>query len=143
MRSKHFLLRLPIIHYRLEVPELLQAILLIAVGLSAVPLLEETLGMTKEVALTVVAIAEILGVLHVTFGDPVVPGWIASALSLILVFLSGYAVGPDSVHAIIALQILVAFLFIILGVTGLAHRLVKIIPVSLKAGILLGLPSLP
>ncbi|MBN1626475.1 MAG: hypothetical protein JW944_08105 [Deltaproteobacteria bacterium] len=138
MSFKRFLLRLPIMHYRLEIPELLQAILLIAVGLSAVPLLEETLGMTKEVALTVVAVAEILGVLHVTFGDPVVPGWVASALSLILVFLSGYAAGPDSIHAIIALQILVAFLFIILGVTGLAHRLMKIIPVSLKSGILLG-----
>jgi hypothetical protein len=138
LSSNRFLLRIPFIHYRLEIPELLQAILLIAVGLSAVPVLEETLGMTKEVALTVVAIAEFFGVLHVTFGDPVVPGWIASALSLILVFLSGYAVGPDSVHAIIALQILVALLFIILGITGLAHKLMKIIPVSLKAGILLG-----
>ena len=131
-------IHLPGIHYRLEAPEMLQAVLMIAVGFSTVPVLQETLGMSYEAALTCTAIAEILGLLHVTFGDPVVPGWIASALSLVLVFLGDYAVGMESVQAIIALQLLVGLLFVLLGATGLAHRLMRIIPGSLKAGILLG-----
>jgi len=133
-----FKVRLPLIHYRLETPEMLQAILMIAVGFSAIPLLQETLGMSYEVALTLVAFAEFLNLLHVTLGDPVVPGWIASAMPLVIVYLSGYEVGPDSIHALIALQIEVALIFIVMGVTGIAHKLINIIPNSLKAGILLG-----
>ncbi len=133
-----FKIRLPFIHYRLEAPEMLQAILMIAVGFSAIPLLQETLGMSYEVALTLVAFAEFLNLLHVTLGDPVVPGWIASAMPLVIVYLSGYEVGPDSVHALMALQIMVSLIFIIMGATGMAHRLIKVIPNSLKAGILLG-----
>ncbi|MCD8254515.1 MAG: cytidylate kinase family protein [Oscillospiraceae bacterium] len=131
-------LHLPFKHYRLEPPEMIQSALMIAVGFSTVPVLQSTLGMTYSEALTVAAIAEILGLLHVTFGDPVVPGWIASALSLVLVYLGGYTVGLESVQALIALQLLVSVIFIVLGATGLAHKLMKIIPGSLKAGILLG-----
>lgn len=130
--------KLPGLHYRLEGPELLQGVLMIAVGLSTVPVLQETLGMSYSAALTVVAIAEAMGLLHVTFGDPVVPGWIASALPLVLVYLADYTVGLESIHALVALQLLVGLLFILLGATGLAHRLMKIIPGSLKAGILFG-----
>lgn len=133
-----FKIRLPFIHYSLTAPEMLQAILMIAVGFSAIPVLQETLGMSYEVALTVVALAEFLNLLHVTLGDPVVPGWIASAMPLVLVYLTGYEVGPDSVHALMALQILVALMFIVMGSTGMANKLVRIIPNSLKAGILLG-----
>lgn len=133
-----FKIRIPILHYRLEFPEMIQAILLIAVGFSAIPLLQETLGMSFEVAVTVVALAEFLNLLHVTLGDPVVPGWIASAMPLVIVYLSSYEVGPDSVHAMMALQLLVAFLFIFMGMTGIAHKLINIVPSSIKAGILLG-----
>ena len=131
-------IKLPILHYRLEGPELLQGVLMIAVGLSTVPVLQETLGMSYSAALTAVAIAEALGLLHVTFGDPVVPGWIASALPLVLVYMADYAVGIQSAHALIALQLIVGLLFVLLGATGLAHRLMTWIPGSLKAGILFG-----
>jgi hypothetical protein len=135
---KNIRLKIPFIHYRPELPEMLQAALMIAVGFSAAPVLQETLGLSYPAALTAVAIAEALGLLHVLFADPVVPGWIASALSLVLVYLGGYTVGVDSIHALIALQILVSLIFIILGATGLAHKLMKLIPGSLKAGILFG-----
>ncbi len=131
-------LQIPGIHYRLEPPELLQGILMVAVGFSTVPILQETLGMSYSAALTVAAIAELFGILHVTFGDPVVPGWIASALPLVLVYLADFEVGPDSVYAMIALQLLIGVLFVVLGSTGLAHKLMKVIPGSLKAGILFG-----
>jgi hypothetical protein len=136
--SKKLKLKIPFVHYKPELPELLQGVLMIAVGFSAAPVLQETLGLSYPAALTAVAIAEALGLLHVLFADPVVPGWIASALSLVLVYLGGYTVGIESIHALIALQLLVSAIFIILGVTGLAHKLMKLIPNSLKAGILFG-----
>lgn len=135
---KKLTLKIPFIHYKLELPEILQAALMIAVGFSAAPVLQETLGFSYPAALTAVAIAEALGLLHILMGDPVVPGWIASALSLVLVYLGGYAVGVDSIHALIALQIIVSLIFIILGATGLAHKLMQLIPSSLKSGILFG-----
>lgn len=131
-------IKLPLIHYKLESAELLQAVLMIAVGFSAVPVLMETLGLTYNAAITAVALAEALGLLHVFFGDPVVPGWIASALPLVMVYLGRFAVGIESIHALIALQLLVSLIFIVLGSTGLAHRMMKLVPGSLKAGILLG-----
>ncbi|NLL39790.1 MAG: hypothetical protein GX254_09435 [Clostridiales bacterium] len=133
-----FKIKLPVIHYKLESAELLQAVLMIAVGFSAVPVLMETLGLSYGAAITAVALAEALGLLHVLFGDPVVPGWIASALPLVLVYLGRYTVGIESIHALIALQLLVSLVFIVLGATGLAHRMMKLVPGSLKAGILLG-----
>ena len=136
--KKKRLINLPFVHYKLELPELLQGVLMIAVGLSTIPVLQETLGLSYEAALTAVAIAEALGLLHVLFGDPVVPGWIASALSLVLVYLGGFAVGIESIHALIALQLILSVIFIVLGVTGLAHKLISIVPASLKAGILFG-----
>ncbi|MDR0813524.1 MAG: hypothetical protein LBO63_05950 [Oscillospiraceae bacterium] len=131
-------IRIPFLHYRPELPELLQGVLMIAVGLSAAPVLQEYLGLSYGAALTAVAIAEALGLLHSIFSDPVVPGWIASALSLVLSYLGAYTVGLESIHAMIALQLLVSVIFIVLGATGLAHKLMRIIPNSLKAGILLG-----
>lgn len=138
MEKKKARILLPGIHYRLEAPELLQGVLMIAVGLSTAPVLQETLGLSYEAAMAAVFIAEALGLLHVLFGDPVVPGWIASALSLVLVYLGGYEVGISSVHALIALQLIVSLLFIVLGATGLARKLVSLVPPSLKSGILLG-----
>jgi hypothetical protein len=138
VNMKKFKIMLPIIHYKLETAELVQAVLMVAVGFSAVPVLQETLGLSFRAAITAVAIAEALGLLHVLFGDPVVPGWIASALPLVLIYLGKTAVGIESLHALIALQILVSLLFIVLGATGLAHKLIRLVPGSIKAGILLG-----
>ena len=138
MKERNRKLLLPFVHYRLELPELLQGVLMIAVGLSTISVLQDTLGLSYGAALAAVFIAEALGLLHILFADPVVPGWIASALSLVLVYLGGYQVGIQSIHALIALQLLVSLLFLVLGVTGLAHKLIRLVPPSLKAGILLG-----
>lgn len=77
-------------------------------------------------------------------GDPVVPGWITPALPLTLNYLNGwelpnYATGNvDRIYAMIALQMLVALFFLIMGATGLGRMLVNAVPNSIKAGIVLG-----
>ncbi|MDF2545326.1 MAG: hypothetical protein K0R93_224 [Anaerosolibacter sp.] len=133
-----FKLRLPFIHYRWELPEIIQGILLVAVPMGAIPVVQETLGCSFEVALTMMILNGLLYILHPTFGDPVFPGWITPAIPLVLAFAGGFPEGPDRIHAIIALQLSMAVLFTFMGVTGLAKKLVSYVPVSLRAGIILG-----
>ena len=78
--------------------------------------------------------------LHGWLGDPVVPGWITPTLPFTLVFLEGFEQGPERIQAMIAVQLLVAFLFIFMGITKLADRFVRLVPASVKGGILLAAP---
>ena len=77
-------------------------------------------------------------------GDPVVPGWITPALPLTLSYLGqwelpNYATGQvDRIYAMIALQMLVALFFLVMGATGLGRMLVNAVPNAIKAGIVLG-----
>ena len=78
--------------------------------------------------------------LHGWLGDPVVPGWITPTLPFTLVFLEGFEQGPERIQALIAVQLLVAFLFVFMGITKLADRFVRLVPSSVKGGILLAAP---
>lgn len=133
-----FKLRLPFVHYRWEWPEAAQGVILVAVALSATSAHMEALGCTFQIAVTMVVLNGLLYILHPTFGDPVFPGWITPAIPLVLAYLSGFESGVDRIHATIALQMLMAVLFLVLGVTGLAQRVIRIVPISMRAGILMG-----
>lgn len=133
-----FKLRLPFVHWRWEWPEALQAVILCATCLGAIPVLTEYLGVSFEVALTMVIINGALYMLHFLLGDPVVPGWITPAIPLVMAYLTRYELGPERTHAMIALQLLVAVMFLVFGTTGLAAKMVRIIPNSIKAGVILG-----
>ncbi len=78
--------------------------------------------------------------LHGWLGDPVVPGWITPTLPFTLAFLEGFKQGPKRIQAMIAVQLLVAFIFLFMGVTKLADRFVRKVPTSVKGGILLAAP---
>ena len=80
-----FKIRFPFIHYRFELPEYLQGLLLCAVDLAAIPLMMELLGMPFEVAIAVVMLNGILYLAHHLLGDPVVPGWITPAIPLLII----------------------------------------------------------
>jgi len=133
-----FKIRIPLVHFEWQWPEFFQGLILCATCLGAIPVLTEYLGVSFEVALTMVIINGGLYMLHYLLGDPVVPGWITPAIPLIMAFMTKYQMGPERTQALIALQLLVAFAFLFLGSTGLAFRLVKLIPDSLKAGVILG-----
>ncbi len=133
-----FKVRLPFVHYRWEWPEALQALLMCSTCLGAIPVLTEILGVPFEIAWSMVIINGLLYSLHSLLGDPVVPGWITPAVPLVTAFLGNYAIGVERIQALIAMQLLVGIIFLIMGLTGLAGKLMKIIPDSIKAGILLG-----
>lgn len=133
-----FKVRFPFIHYRFETSEGIQGILMCATCLGAIPMLTEGLGIPFELAWSMVIINGLLYNLHALLGDPVVPGWITPSIPLTMAYLTKFTVGTERIQAMIALQLLVAVIFLLMGITGLAGKLMKIIPTSIKSGILLG-----
>ncbi|WP_219636135.1 hypothetical protein [Streptomyces sp. AJS327] len=133
-----FDVRLPFVHYRFEWQDYSQGLLMCAVDLSAIPLMTELLGMPFEVALAVVVLNGLLYLLHHLLGDPVVPGWITPAIPLLMAYCSQFPEGEERVHALIAFQLMLAALSIFLGVTGLASKVVRIVPNALRAGVIIG-----
>ena len=132
--------RIPGIHYRIEKVEFFQGIILGATALSSIPYMTDCLGLPYELAWSCVIIEVFLYMLHGWLGDPVVPGWITPTLPFTLVFLEGFEQGPERIQTLIAVQLLVAFLFIFMGITKLADRFVRLVPASVKGGILLAAP---
>ncbi len=133
-----FKIRLPFVHYRWEMPETIQALVMFVVGLAMIPLLEKYLGMPYEAALAFTFIAGLGYILPALLGVPLVPGWITPAIPVVILFLNGYEPGPDAIKALFALQIEVTLIFLILGITGWGTKLVQVIPNSLKSGIIIG-----
>ncbi|NMS92064.1 hypothetical protein HGQ85_19495, partial [Clostridioides difficile] len=83
-------------------------------------------------------INSILYCLHVFMGDPVVPGWITASITLTTAYLLKFSMGIERIQALTALQIDLGIIFILMGITGVAGKLVSKIPNSIKGGILMG-----
>ena len=135
-----FQVRFPFIHYKIESVEFIQGLILGVTALSAVPYLEQYLGLPYELAWSCVILETMLYLLHSLLGDPVVPGWITPTLPLTIVFLEGFPIGKERIQAMIALQLLVGMVFLFMGITKLADKFVHAVPASVKGGILLAAP---
>lgn len=134
-----FKIRLPFIHYAWSIPEMAQALFMCATCLGAIPVLTEILGVSYDLALSMVIINGFGYTLHVLLGDPVVPGWVTPAIPVVTAFLvNGYEMGPDRTQALIAVQVCLGIIFIILGITGLGGKMIRIVPNSVKSGVLMG-----
>lgn len=133
-----FDIRLPFVHYRIEWPDYAQGLFMCVVDLGAIPLMTEALGMPFEVALAVVMLNGLLYLTHHLLGDPVVPGWITPAIPLLTVYVQAFPEGEQRVWALISFQLLLGIFSITLGATGLASKVVRVIPSGLRAGIVLG-----
>lgn len=136
-----FTARLPIVHMRVEWPELAQGLVVAAsTGLALAPLLITAFGLTFEEAITISIIHTILIASHVVlFGEPFAPGWITPALPISLIFVLGnYDTPVERFQMMTALSLDLAFLLFFLGITGLGKKLILHIPTAIKAGIILG-----
>ena len=129
-----FKIRLPFVHYKWSVPEMVQAVFMCATCLGAIPVLQEVLGVSYGVALSMVIINGFFYNLHVLLGDPVVPGWITPAIPIITAFLTdGYEMGPERTQALIAMQLILGLIFLVFGITGIGGKMVHLVPNSVKA----------
>ena len=133
-----FRLRFPFLHAPWEFPEMIQAMVVFITGVSATAYLQDIFGLDFSVALAIVCVHELLYVLQNLVGDPIVGGWITPAIPLISTWLLGFSNTTERIQALVMLQLILGVLYLILGITGLAAKLVNKVPVSVKAGILLG-----
>lgn len=133
-----FNIRLPFVHYKIEWPDYTQGLLMCVVDLGAIPLMTEALGMPFEVAMTVVLMNGILYLIHHLLGDPVIPGWITPAIPLLIVYIETFPEGKERIWALISFQLMLGIFSIFLGITGLASKVVRLVPSALRAGIVLG-----
>lgn len=132
-----FKIRLPFLHWEWEFPEMLQALVVFVTGTAAITYLQDLFGLSFQVALSIVIVHEALYLLHNLLGDPLIGGWITPAIPLIMIYLLTFN-GKERIWALLSLELILGILFITLGLTGLAAKLVSLCPRSLKAGILVG-----
>lgn len=131
-------LRLPFIHYRLEIPELIQGLVIFTIGLSMIEIMTSVLGMSYEAALAIAILNHFLMLIPSAFGVPFVSGFITPLIPVLTVFLGNFAPGSEAVRALISVQLVMAVIFLLLGLTGLGKKFIISLPNSLKAGILIG-----
>jgi len=131
-------LRIPFVHYRVEYQDFIQGAILSCVPLGITAAMTKVLGIPIEVAVLMVVLNNFLYLLHTSFGDPSVSGWITAGIPLYISYLTDFAAGPERIKALIALQVLVGLIFLVLGVTGISRYVIKHFPISMRSGILLG-----
>lgn len=133
-----FRIRLPFVHAPWEIPEMIQAMVVFVTGVSAVAYLQDIFGLDFRIALSIVCVHEFLYVLQNIVGDPIIGGWITPALPLVTTWLLGFSDTTERIQALVMLQFILGILYLVLGITGLAGKLVSKVPVSVKSGILIG-----
>ena len=132
-----FDLRIPFVHYEWEIPEMIQACVVFMTGSAATAYLQDLFGFTFEMALSIVFVHELLYMVNFTLGDPLIGGWITPAVPLITAFLLNFE-GIARMHALVGMELLLGLIYVILGATGIATKIIDICPQSLKEGILIG-----
>jgi hypothetical protein len=136
-----FVLRIPFIHMRFALPELLQGICVAgATGLALVPVMTSAFGLSFEEAVTMAMFHTLLiSSAWIIFGDPIAPGWLTPALPFIFAFVLGSAsTQAEQFQLMTALSLNFAALLFILGITGFGAKLIAWVPNVLKGGIILG-----
>lgn len=131
-------IRIPFLHYRIEKAEFFQGLVLFTAGLSMVEIMTSFMGISFSAAVTITVINQLLMLLPSSMGVPFVSGFITALIPLIVVFLQGYETGTEAVHAIIAVQIVLALIYFVFAFSGIGEKVVAKLPNSLKAGILIG-----
>lgn len=133
-----FKIRLPFIHHQLELPEFLQGLVLFAMGLSVIPIMEGSLGFSYEAALASVIIFQFLMMIPSMMGVPFVAGQLTPMIPIVVVYLSNFEPGAEAIQAMVALQVLIAVIFLVMGITGWGEKLTNILPRAIRGGIILG-----
>ncbi len=135
-----FTLRLPFVHLRPEMPELLQGLVITgATGLAVVPIYGDVLGMSFESAVALVVVQTMLiGAAVWVFGDPYCPGWLTPAIPLVLTQAQTLTSFDARVDFVNALVLLTAAIFLFFGVTGLSGKFFRAVPHVVKSSIILG-----
>ncbi|WP_199256805.1 hypothetical protein [Alteribacillus sp. YIM 98480] len=135
-----FTMRLPGAHINITPSQHIQGgLLLLATCGSVTPLMMQFFEVSFEVAWTV-SLVMLFWVLAQTFlfGDVYAAGAITSGLPLTIVFMNAFTPGVEAIHAMFAVTFIVAILFFFFGITKLGEKFNRLVPNSLKAGVIMG-----
>lgn len=133
-----FKIRIPGIHMGWTWPEFIQGLLLVSTPLSFAYQVAELFGFSPELGVFIAAALFIGYFLHIFLGDPIYAGGVTPALGLIVAYGYTFEAGVDRIHALLALQFAMAIVCLFFGVTGLAKKIMGVVPDSLRTGILMG-----
>jgi len=138
-----FTMRIPFIHLRFSLPDMLQGFAVAgATGLALVPYFMALLGLSFEEAVVMAMFHSLLiSFSWMLFGDPYAPGWLTPAIPFVVAFITTPAYLGDHAsqfQAMTALSLNFAAILIFLGATGLGAKLIQIVPNVFKGGIILG-----
>jgi len=132
-----FEIRIPFIHVRVTIPELLQGCCNGMLCFGAMATIMQCFGVSEEVAYAAAWLNSALYVINQLSGEPTVCGWIMPAVPLVTMFCLSYPEG-SRIQACTALELMLAIIFLVLGVSGLAKKVIAFVPASIKGGIILG-----
>lgn len=138
-----FTMRIPLVHLRFSLADMLQGFAVAgATGLALVPYFMVLLGLSFEEAVVMAMFHSLLiSFSWMFFGDPYAPGWLTPAIPFVVAFITAPAyMGNHTAQfqVMTALSLNFAFILIVLGVTGLGAKLIKVVPNVFKGGIILG-----
>ncbi|WP_236838816.1 hypothetical protein [Caldalkalibacillus salinus] len=135
-----FTSRLPGVHLQLKPSQHIQgALMLLATCGAVTPLVMQFFGVSFDIAWTV-SLVMLFWVIAQTviFGDPYAAGAITAGLPLTIVFMNTLTPGAEAIEGMIALFLVVIFLFLFLGITKLGETFNRFFPTAIKAGIIMG-----
>jgi hypothetical protein len=138
-----FTMRIPLIHLRFSLANMLQGLAVAgATGLALVPYFMALLGLSFDEAVVMAMFhSTLIAFSWMLFGDPYAPGWLTPAIPFVVAFITAPAYLGDHTaqfQAMTALSLNFAFILIVLGMTGLGAKLIKVVPNVFKGGIILG-----
>lgn len=138
-----FTMRIPLVHLRFSLANMLQGMAVAgATGLALVPYFMALLGLSFEEAVVMAMFHSMLiSFSWLFFGDPYAPGWLTPAIPFVVAFITAPAYMGDHAsqfQAMTALSLNFALILVVLGVTGLGAKLIKVVPNVFKGGIILG-----
>ena len=136
-----FTTRIPGVHTKLSLPEIIQGgLLTTATGGVVAALTMKYFNVPFEVAWAVVIIqlVWVWAIPTMLCGEPYAPGWITPALPLVMAFLGTFDVGVPAIKAMTALTVDISIIFAFFAITGLGKRFFQWVPVELRAAIIFG-----
>lgn len=132
-----FRIRIPFIHANPTIPEALQGMCNAVLCFGSMATIMLCTGVSEEAAYGAAFVSTFLYILNQLAGDPTICGWIMPAVPLVVMFCQGYP-EEQRVQAMCALQLMLGILFVFLGATGLAKKVVAFVPPAIKGGVILG-----
>lgn len=131
-------LRIPFIHYPIDKAMFVTGLINSASATGIAAIWSSTLGIPLDICISMFVFTFMIYLIPTFFGDPAQHGAITAGTPLYITWLMHFEQGPDRIHAVVAMQLCLAAILILLSLTGSAGRIARMVPDSVKAGILLG-----